>query len=283
MGAKPSIAAAAVQHSNGTGHVYNNSHEPTEAFERSCLGEQNGTTTQPAVTTAVAAALPIVLVRVAVGSLNPSKIRAVEQALRRAAAALKSSPQLEIFDIDIQGFQVESGVPDQPFGDAETRTGAKNRAEAAYRAYRLANKVAPHIAIGMEGGLEWSSDVAEEKKNNLYCMAWMALYGQRTAAAVQAFASSETESYVGDKKPIFGLAKTAMFPIPDAITALVKDGVELGDADDLVFQRVKSKHKSGTVGILTDGLIDRSAYYEHAILLALTPWIRPSLFPDGNA
>ena len=63
----------------------------------------------------------------------------------------------------------------------------------------------------------------------------------------------------------------------------VTDEIELGDADDQVFQRVKSKHKSGTVGILTDGLIDRSAYYEHAILLALTPWIRPNLFPDGNS
>jgi inosine/xanthosine triphosphatase len=233
--------------------------------------EQNGTHTTRKDTPTVL----VQVVRVAVGSSNPSKIRAVEQALRRAVSKV-SVP----FDIEIQVFDVVSGVPDQPFGDEETRTGAKNRAHKAYSAYRIANQISPHIAIGMEGGLEWND--ADEKKH-LYCMAWMALYGRRAAVTVEAFASSDTESYAGDKKPIFGLAKTAMFPIPDSITMLVKEGVELGDADDQVFQRVKSKHKGGTVGILTDGLIDRSAYYEHAILLALTPWIRPNLFPEGNA
>jgi non-canonical (house-cleaning) NTP pyrophosphatase len=57
--------------------------------------------------------------------------------------------------------------------------------------------------------------------------------------------------------------------------------MELGDADDKVFSRVKAKHGSGTVGLLTDGLIDRSYYYEHALLLAMVPWIRPDVYPDG--
>lgn len=216
------------------------------------------------------------IVHVAVGSSNPSKVQAVERAFRRAI-----SRAVVPVDIEIQGFDVESDVPNQPFGDDETRTGAKNRAKAAYRAYLVANDRSPHIAVGMEGGLEWS-DVDADAKTNLYCIAWMALYGRRVAVTIEAFASSDTESYTGDKKPIFGLAKAATFPIPDSITALIKEGVELGDADDQVFQRVKSKHKSGTVGVLTDGLIDRSSYYEHAILLALTPWIRPNLYPEGN-
>jgi len=57
--------------------------------------------------------------------------------------------------------------------------------------------------------------------------------------------------------------------------------MELGDADDALFNRVNGKHGSGTVGILTDGLVDRSYYYEHALLMALTPWIRPDLYPEG--
>jgi inosine/xanthosine triphosphatase len=229
------------------------------------------------------------LLRVAVGTSNPAKLRAVEQALRRAIrrnVTDDSTAATSDLEVIVQGFDVESGVSNQPFGNDETRTGARNRAVSAYRAYRQSQQVAPHLAIGLEGGLEWVvSDGLEnaDGKNNghLYCMAWIVLYGRRTAATVQALACADTEYYVGDKKPIFGQAKTAMFPIPDSVANHVKEGLELGEADDLVFRRVNSKHQSGTVGILTDDLIDRSAYYEHAILLALSPWIRPNLFPDG--
>lgn len=70
--------------------------------------------------------------------------------------------------------------------------------------------------------------------------------------------------------------------MPKEITRLViHEGMELGDADDRVFGRVRSKHGSGTVGILTNHLIDRSAYYEHALQLALIPWIRPDMYPHG--
>ena len=62
---------------------------------------------------------------------------------------------------------------------------------------------------------------------------------------------------------------------------LVKQGLELGHADDKVFNRVNSKQGSGTVGILSNYVIDRSAYYEHALVLALVPWIRPDVYPHG--
>ena len=54
--------------------------------------------------------------------------------------------------------------------------------------------------------------------------------------------------------------------------------MELGDADDIVFKRVNSKHGQGTVGKLTNGQIDRTEYYVHALKLALIPWIRPELY-----
>lgn len=34
-----------------------------------------------------------------------------------------------------------------------------------------------------------------------------------------------------------------------------------------------------TVGILTRELISRAEYYEHALVLALIPFIRPELYP----
>jgi len=267
----------------------------------------------------VGAAPPAVTVlRIAVGSSNPAKIRAVEHAVRRAVLrattvahnSQSSSPERQeaAVQLQIQGFDVPSGAPHQHFGDAETQQGAQNRAQAAYQAYRdradNESHRAPHLAVGLEGGLEWlntssassngssnndtnhvsnASATTTNTKQDLFCMAWMAVYGKRDSVTVEALASAaDTTTYSGDRKPVYGLAKTALFAIPDAVADLVKEGVELGEADDRVFDRVQSKHGSGTVGILTDGLVDRSAYYEHALLLALTPWIRPDLYPDGN-
>ena len=234
--------------------------------------------------------------RIAVGSSNPAKLGAVQQALQRAVDRPREGRANRRIQLEIQGFDVASGVPDQPWGDAETKRGAQNRARAAYQEYIIINhgnnNRAPHLAIGLEGGLEWldrgnnnssnSSSSSAKKNQDLFCMAWMAVYGKREALSVDCLASADTPSYTGDRKPVFGLAKTSLFPIPDAVAELVKHGVELGDADDQVFRRVKSKHGNGVVGILSDGLIDRSAYYEHAITLALLPWIRPDLYPDGN-
>lgn len=50
--------------------------------------------------------------------------------------------------------------------------------------------------------------------------------------------------------------------------------MELGDADDQVFARIHTKHGSGTVGVIRNGFIDRSKYHDHALILALVPWIR---------
>jgi inosine/xanthosine triphosphatase len=255
------------------------------------------------------------ILRVAVGTVNPAKIRAVDQALRRAAAARRSPPGTsdddDTVDFELSGFDVDSRVPDQPFGDQETLQGAKNRAQAAYQAYRNAHQRTPHLAVGMEGGLDWvdhqggeqppANDAlaaASETDNDdhsgttatsssattgkLYCMAWMAIFGRREAITVELFATSALESYCADNTPVFGLAKTSMFPIPDEVAALVEQGMELGEADDRVFHRVQSKHGNGLVGLLTGGIVDRSEYYEQALVLALSPWMRSDLYPTGN-
>ena len=112
-------------------------------------------------------------------------------------------------------------------------------------------------------------------------MAWIAVYGRRQANIIDLVASPDTKYYKGDKKPIYGIAKTGTFLLPKSVTKLVKNGMELGDADDQVFGRTKSGQGSGTVGLLTDHLIDRCQYYEHALILALIPWIRPDVYAMG--
>lgn len=233
-------------------------------------------------------AKPKKLLRIAVGSKNPAKIRAVEQALRRVLEkkgySCHNAQEGEVV-IHAEGFDVASGVRDQPMGDEETCLGAKNRAAAAYSAYRKANdNVHPHFAIGLEGGLEEVSLPSNEKNGTnttkqLYCMAWMAIYGKRSAFTVDLMASQQVKTYFGDRTPKFGFGKTGTFPIPPKVTALISQGMELGEANDKVFESRESRSGLGAVGLLTDGNIDRSAYYEHAIILALAPWFRPDVYP----
>ena len=48
--------------------------------------------------------------------------------------------------------------------------------------------------------------------------------------------------------------------------------MELGHADDEVFGRDNSKQQNGAIGLLTDDLVDREAYYIHAVIMALVPF-----------
>jgi len=59
---------------------------------------------------------------------------------------------------------------------------------------------------------------------------------------------------------------------------LVGQGMELGHADDIVFQRSNSKQEDGAIGLLTRNLLDRAGLYEHAVLLALVPFFNLELY-----
>lgn len=146
--------------------------------------------------------------------------------------------------IHVTGHKVISEVSEQPMTDEETYRGAWNRAVNL-------KKINPDSDywVGIEGGIETIRDT-------MHAFAWMIVMNDRQ----------------------HGEARTATFLIPDRLRNLVSQGIELGHADDEVFNRKNSKQKDGAVGILTHGLIDRSRYYEHAICLALIPFINPSLF-----
>ncbi|MGE5141632.1 MAG: inosine/xanthosine triphosphatase [Rudaea sp.] len=74
--------------------------------------------------------------KIAIGSQNPVKIRAVENVLRLVHPGA-----------DFVALEVPSGVSAQPLGDAETRLGALNRA----RAVREASGA--DWGVGLEGGI----------------------------------------------------------------------------------------------------------------------------------
>jgi inosine/xanthosine triphosphatase len=141
------------------------------------------------------------------------------------------------------GLPVPSGVADQPMTSAETLQGAFNRARSVQRADDNAD-----YWVGIEGGCE---DVA----GDLLCFAWVVVL------------SRERE----------GKGQTGTFVLPLEVAELVRQGVELGEADDRVFGRSNSKHSNGAIGLLSGDVVDRVGYYVHAMIMALVPFKNPHL------
>ncbi len=79
-----------------------------------------------------------------------------------------------------------------------------------------------------------------------------------------------------------GKSRTGTFRLPEPVARLVREGRELGEADDVVFGRSNSKQEEGAVGLLTGNVIDRAALYEHAVILALAPFKNPDLYDDAQ-
>ncbi len=151
--------------------------------------------------------------------------------------------------IQLSGCSAASGVSDQPMSDGETLLGAQNRAADCQRQHPEAD-----YWVGLEGGCQFEGDALE-------AYAWMVV---RTLHQV-------------------GKARTAAFILPDAVAKLVRQGHELGDADDQVFGQTNSKQSQGAVGLLTHNIIDRQSYYEHALILALIPFLHTDLYGVESA
>ncbi len=148
--------------------------------------------------------------------------------------------------IEVASVSVPSGVPDQPRSDAETLKGAENRADGARKAHPEAD-----YWVGIEGGID-------DGDGGMVGFAWVVV-------------RSATHS---------GRSRTGTFPLPPEVAALVRQGRELGEADDVVFGRTNSKQKEGAVGLLTGGVVDRMRLYEQSVVLALSPFRNVELYDD---
>ena len=149
----------------------------------------------------------------------------------------------EIFEIE--GLSVDSGVSDQPMGEEETLIGAKNRVNNV----SILSPEADYW-VGIEGG-------SKVVGKGMETFAWVV---------------------IKSKNGVVSQGRTASFYLPKEIVALVKKGIELGEADDIVFKRSNSKQSNGAVGILTGDVLTRADYYETAVILALIPFKNPGLY-----
>jgi inosine/xanthosine triphosphatase len=148
--------------------------------------------------------------------------------------------------IKVTGVEAASGVPAQPMGDDETIRGAINRARAALAALPNAE-----FGVGLEGGVV-------EIGGALYCCAWCAIVN-RTAAQI-------------------GLASTGRCELPTHVAELIRGGMELGQASEIVFARTHTNRGQGAVGLLTRGRIDRASFYAPAVTMALVRFFNVGLF-----
>jgi inosine/xanthosine triphosphatase len=179
---------------------------------------------------------------VIVASKNPVKIAAAQQGF------LSMFPGEQF---TVEGLSVPSGVSDQPFSNPETLHGALNRARSARE-----QRPGADYWVGIEGGVAVEA-VDDRSGEEMWAFAWV---------------------IVLDRNRI-GKGRTGTFVLPQRIAELVQQGMELGDADDVVFGRTNSKQENGAVGLLTENVIDRTAYYVQALILALIPFKNSVLYP----
>ena len=159
---------------------------------------------------------------VAVGSTNPVKRRAVEH----------------VVDARVTVVDVDSGVPEQPRGNAETVEGAERRAERALDA------AGASVGVGIEGGV-----TEFDGTDGLFVVAW----------------SAATD---GDR---WGRAASPSLRLPEPVARRIRAGGELGPVLDDLLEREGVKHEEGAAGVLTGGRVGRTDALATGVAGAVAP------------
>ena len=175
--------------------------------------------------------------KILVGSKNPVKVDAVKEAFKKY-----------FDDFEVEGFSVDSNVPDQPIND-DTFHGAKNRAEKLFELNKL-QKLNAEYFVGIEGGII-------QLYNNWFGFGCMCVI---------------------DKEKHIGFGTSPLFPLPEFVTIKLLEGMELGDVIDQLTNKENTKHNEGAIGFFTNNVMKRKDLYVHGITTALIPFIKKSIF-----
>ncbi len=148
-------------------------------------------------------------------------------------------------DFEVRTVSTTLNLPAQPGTDEETLDCASQRAINA-------REHAPDgdYWVGIEGGINLRSA-------GMGTFAWVVILDSRR----------------------MGKGRSGEFFLPEKVAELVRQGMELGDADDRVFAQENSKQKNGAVGLLTGDAITRADLYIPAVIFALIPFRNPELYP----
>lgn len=176
---------------------------------------------------------------IAVGSQNQAKNLAVRTAFERAFVSLS---------VKTEGYDVESGVADQPVTDEESIRGAINRARGA-----LAKCATANYGVGLEGNTVTIADT-------MYLHGWVAIIknGQNTP----------------------GIGHSSGIELPKNLKEGIEAGGELGPLLQEMLQDTDNiiRHTQGTNGILSSGLYTREQEFIDATTVALARFVTPELY-----
>jgi len=156
-------------------------------------------------------------------------------------------------DLEIQGYEVESGVGHTPASREELMRGARQRAEAVVKRLRLSGDSADYF-VGLEGGL----DVAVENR--------------RRCVLLQSWA------YVTDgRQGHFGCSGS--IELPEALAEdVLTNGRELSEAIDHFAGAVGIRDAQGAWGVLSCDLISRQEAFRVAVVAAFAPFYNPKMY-----
>lgn len=173
---------------------------------------------------------------IAVGSQNKAKNDAVKTAF------MKRFPSVEL-----QGFDIPSGIADQPLSDEESIEGAVNRARGA-----LAKMATAQYGVGLEGNVVTISD-------RMFLHGWVAII---------------------DRHDTIGIGHSSGLELPDTLRTAIEAGGELGPLlqEMLDDKDNEIRHSQGTNGVLSDGLYTRVDEFVDATTVALAKFLKPELY-----
>lgn len=170
--------------------------------------------------------------RISVGSLNPVKIKAVNE----ISELVFNNQKIDIFGID-----VSSGVSKQPLSLEEIVIGARNRAKNAMLATNS------DLAIGLEAGIIKVPYTLTGWIDYAYCA-------------------------ILDKKGTYTMGSSPGFEYPPiVIHRVLNENMEVGDVFDDLVKEKNVKQKQGAIGVLSHGLYNRLEFLKAAVLMAFVP------------
>ena len=109
-------------------------------------------------------------------------------------------------------------------------------------------------------------------------------YAERTlrhcngGATLQAAQWLKTHLDNGGKLVVSVAGALSSFQVGIMLAELIRQGYELGEADDIVFKKTNSKQQMGAIGLMTQGVIDRIEGFKIAVILALIPFKNPDYY-----
>jgi inosine/xanthosine triphosphatase len=191
--------------------------------------------------------------RIAVGSTRKPKLNAVKDAASAIAPLFGHAVQIEVV-----GYEVESGVSHTPTSRRELMRGARQRAETLHNKLVTENSHAD-FCVGLEGGL----DVVDENSHKRVFL--------------------ESWAYVTDgDSGHFGCSGS--IELPEALAdEVLSRGTELSVAIDEYAGAVGIRDGQGAWGVLSANLIARQDSFRLAVIAAFAPFYNARMYRTASS